>query len=235
MAATAALHGDTLVITFDRPPVNAFDLPAVRAIEAVFAEAAAVAPKGGVVVTGAGKAFSAGVDVKAYHGYGVADRREMALAITRGAAALLSIPRPVVAAVNGHALGGGFVLMLGADVRIMNDDVALCFGIPEAAQGVPFPAGPRAICAAELPAPLWRRLGLTGDTIASAELCDHGVVDALVPGERVLADAIARAQTMARQSEFEVVKRQVRGALIDAVAQLARCGEEPFLDAFGRA
>lgn len=233
MTATSVLHGDTLVITFDRPPVNAFDHPAVQKMEAAFAAAAAAAPRGGVVITGAGKTFSAGVDVKAYRSYTPARRRDMALAITRGVAALLSIPCPVVAAVNGHALGGGFVLVLGADIRVLNDDPSLKFGIPEAAQGVPFPAATSAICAAELPAPLWRRLGLTGDTISCSELLAHGVVDALAPGAEVLRLAIDRARNMAQQAEFNVVKRQVRGKLIESAQAMARDGYEPFLDAFG--
>ncbi len=235
MPITSALHGETLVLTFNRPPVNAFDLPAVRGIERAFREAASASPRGGVVVTGAGSTFSAGVDVKAYSAYGAQERREMALAITRGAAALLSIPCPVVTAVNGHALGGGFVLMLGGDFRIANGDPAVRFGIPEAAQGVPFPAGPCAICAAELPVALWRRLGLTGDVVAGGELLVHGVVDALAPADEILSAAIDRARCMAAQADFLVVKRQVRGPLIECVQALAARGDEPFLDAFGRA
>jgi enoyl-CoA hydratase len=234
MAATSVLHEGTLVITFDRPPVNAFDHPAVQEMEAVFAAAAAAAPRGGVVITGAGKTFSAGVDVKAYRSYAPARRHDMALAITRGVAALLSIPCPVVAAVNGHALGGGFVLMLGADLRVLNDDPSLKFGIPEAAQGVPFPAATSAICAAELPAPLWRRLGLTGETISSGELLAHGVVDTLAPGDQVLSVAVERARQTAAQAVFNVVKRQVRGQLIESAQAMARDGYEPFLDAFSR-
>jgi len=69
----------------------------------------------------------------------------MVLAITRMTAAVLSLSCPLVAAVNGHALGGGFVLMLCCDYRLAADDSTLRLGLTEARAGVPFPVGPTAI------------------------------------------------------------------------------------------
>jgi peptidoglycan/LPS O-acetylase OafA/YrhL len=95
-----------------------------------------------VVLTGGGQVFSAGVDTRAFARYSRDQRQAMVRAITRMVAQLLAIPVPVVAAVNGHALGGGFVLMLACDYRIAVDVEAAKFGMTEAQAGIPFPAGP---------------------------------------------------------------------------------------------
>src|SRR5262249_18500648 len=111
MPVTASLIDDTLLIVMDRPPVNALDLDMIAALEHVFADAVQKAPKNGVVLTGGGQVFSAGVDVRAFAAYSRDQRHAMVRAITRMVRQLIAIPRPVVSAVNGHAIGGGFVLM----------------------------------------------------------------------------------------------------------------------------
>src|SRR5215831_14634903 len=92
MIVTTSAIDETLLVTIDRPPVNALDLDAIAALEQVFAAATREVPSGGVVVTGRGQVFSAGVDTRAFAGYSRDQRRAM------------------VGAINGHALGGGFVL-----------------------------------------------------------------------------------------------------------------------------
>src|SRR5262249_34737956 len=142
MPIITSLIDNALLITIDRPPVNALDLDMITALEQAFAAAAHDAPKNGVMLTGGGNVFSAGVDTRAFAAYGSEQRHAMVLAITRMVARLLSIPSPVVAAVNGHALGGGFVLMLGCDYRIAVDNETAKLGMTEAQAGIPFPAGP---------------------------------------------------------------------------------------------
>ncbi len=220
------------IITIDRPPVNALDLDAIVALEAAFAGAASDCPRA-VVLTGAGSAFCAGVDTRAFGGYDRATRHQMVRAITRMVAVLLAIPVPVVAAVNGHALGGGFVLMLGGDYRLVADADGAKLGLTEAKAGVPFPAGPSAVIAAELAPSLLRRLTLTSATLGPAEAVAADIVDALVAPEDLIARACAAAVAMAAQPAFDAVKRQVRGPLAARVAALAASGEEPFLAAFG--
>ena len=148
---TVEEHAGVAVVSLARPPVNALDLPMIEELASTFARLANATPRIGVVLTGAGNTFSAGVDTKAFASYGREERHRMVLAITRMTGALLSLSCPLVAAVNGHALGGGFVLMLCCDYRLVADDRVLRLGLTEARAGVPFPAGPIAIMKHEMP------------------------------------------------------------------------------------
>jgi enoyl-CoA hydratase/carnithine racemase len=106
MAVTTSIIGETVLVVMDRRPVNALDLDTIVELEDVFADAGQKAPRNGVVLTGAGQVFSAGVDTRAFAAYNGDQRHAMVRAITRMVARLLAIAKPVVAAVNGHALGG---------------------------------------------------------------------------------------------------------------------------------
>lgn len=220
------------ILTLSRRPVNALDLDAVLACEEAFGRFAVTPPAIGLVLTGEGAAFSARVDVRAFSGYDRATRTRMVLAITRMTAALLSISAPTIVAINGHALGGGLVLALCCDYRLVVDDPSIRLGIPEAKAGVPFPAGPRQIIAHELPAPMLRRLALASEIVSPAALVGAGVMDENVPRETLADGALAAAQRLAAQPGFVAVKRQVRGGLADAVRSLAASGAEPGIEAF---
>jgi enoyl-CoA hydratase len=233
MSVTSSTADDALLVTIERPPVNALDLDTILALERSFAAAAQDAPKNGVVVTGGGQIFSAGVDTRAFAGYGREQRYEMVRAITRMVAQLVAIPIPVVAAVDGHALGGGFVLMLACDYRIATDSGAAKLGLTEAQAGIPFPAGPIEVMRHELAPELLRRLTLSSAVLSARELFEAGIIDALCPTEDVGPKSLAMAKQLAAQSGFRAVKRQIRGALAERLAALASTGEEPFLSAFG--
>jgi enoyl-CoA hydratase len=233
MTVNATPRGPGLLLTIDRPPVNALDLATIESLRAAFASVAADPPAGGVVLTGAGeRAFSAGVDTTAFAGYDAAHRRALVLAITDMTATLLSIACPVVAAVNGHALGGGFVLMLACDLRLAVQSEAARFGLTEAQAGVPFPAGPMEIVRNELPTTLLRRWTLSSEVVGTATLEEHNVIDALCPIHALVDTALQRAAALAALPAFATVKRQVRGPLAGRVATLAAQGDDPFLASF---
>jgi enoyl-CoA hydratase len=176
---TVEEHTGVAVVCLARPPVNALDLSMIEELESIFAHLANAAPRIGVVLTGAGNTFSAGVDTKAFVSYSREERRRMVLAITRMTAALLALPCPVIAAVNGHALGGGFVLMLCCDYRLVADEDALRLGLTEARAGVHFPAGPIAIMKHEMPEGLYvvqprRQPARSGPTWVGRRSCEQG-------------------------------------------------------------
>ena len=232
MTLNIAADCDLVVLTLNRPPVNALDLATILELEQAFSNLAAIPPKA-VILTGAGQNFCAGVDTKAFLGAPPAKRRETVLAISRMVAAYWAVPCPVVAAINGHALGGGFVLMLSADWRLAADSDAIKLGMTEAQAGVPFPAGPLAIIAHEVPSPLLRQLTLASQVFSPWSLTEARILDGLcVPGE-LLAKAKQAGRTMAAQPAFATVKRQLRGDLAARLGEIADSGEEPYLKGFG--
>jgi enoyl-CoA hydratase len=233
MTVATSTIDETLLLTIDRPPVNALDLDAITALDRVFAAAAREVPRGGVVLTGRGQVFSAGVDTRAFASYSREQRQATARAITQMVARLLAIPVPVVAAVNGHALGGGFVLMLGCDYRIAADVEAAKLGMTEAQAGIPFPAGPLEIIRHELSPELLRRLTLTSAVLRIRQLLDSSTIDELCAIDDLKSRSLAQAKSLAAQPAFRAVKQQIRGGLAQRLAALASAGQDPFLGDFG--
>jgi len=233
MTVTTSTINETLLLTIDRPPVNALDLEAIAALEQIFAAAAREIPRGGVVLTGGGAVFSAGVDTRAFASYSREQRQAMARAITQLVAQVLAIPVPVVAAVNGHALGGGFVLMLACDYRIGADVPTAKLGMTEAQAGIPFPAGPLEVMRHELaPEPL-RRLTLSSVVLSMRELLDIWTIDELCAVDDLRSRALVQAKRLAAQPAFRAVKRQIRGELAQRLAALAASGSDTCLSTFG--
>ena len=173
------------------------------------------------------------LDTRVFASYTRDQRHEMVRAITQMVARLLAIPVPVVAAVNGHALDGGFVLMLACDHRIAADVKSAKLGMTEAQAGIPFPAGPLEIMRHELAPELLRRLTLTSGVLSVRELLKIGVLDAPCEVDDLKSKSMAQAKRLAAQPAFRTVKREIRGGLAQRVAALAAAGQDPFLDAFG--
>lgn len=216
MAFQVKSQDGCVIVTLDRPPVNAVDPQTVAALGAW---AAAYEDEQPVVLTGAGASFSAGVDVRAFAAADTAGRQAFFAGITAMVRALVALPVPLVAAVNGHALGGGLVLALCADRRIAAEGAAR-YGLTEAKAGVPFPGGPIEVIKAEVPSALLRRMTLSSEIVSGQVLVEHGVFDLLAPPDEVLVRAIADARAMAAQPAFAAVKRQIRGGLTARLAAL---------------
>jgi enoyl-CoA hydratase len=216
MAFQVKSEDGCVIVTLDRPPVNAVDPQAVADLGAW---ARGFSGKQPVVLTGAGASFSAGVDVRAFAAADAAGRQAFFAGITAMVRALVALPVPLVAAVNGHALGGGLVLALCADRRIAAEGSAR-YGLTEAKAGVPFPDGPIEVIKAEVPSALLRRMTLSSEIVSGQVLVEHGVFDLLAPPDEVLVRAIADARAMAAQPAFTEVKRQIRGGLAARLAAL---------------
>lgn len=216
------------VVRLARPPVNAIDLGLIADLESAFA-AAETAGGEPLVLTGSPTCFSAGVDTRAVAAYGAPERRAMVLGIDRMLSRLYAHPGPMVAAVAGHALGGGLVLALACDVRLAASGVAK-IGLTEVTAGIPFPACAIAVVQAELAPPAVRTLCLTGRTIVAAEGVTLGLFDRVVPAAGLVDEAIATARSLAALRAYARVKAQVRGPTCARLARIVADEDDPLLD-----
>jgi enoyl-CoA hydratase len=215
-----------VVLTLDRPPVNALETEFVHELSAILADEGERAQS--IVLTGAGRAFSAGVDTKAAATLDRDGQRAGVVAINRLVTTLFGLPVPVVAAINGHALGGGLIIPLACDLVVATS--AECkLGLTEVVAGVPFPAAPLEVCRHRLSPPVYNNLCLTGRVIGPEEALALGVVDELAEPGDLTSRAVAVASQLAGYPAYARIKEQVRAA---ARAEIETAvGRDPLLRA----
>ncbi|HKS98759.1 MAG TPA: enoyl-CoA hydratase/isomerase family protein [Rugosimonospora sp.] len=198
-------HGDVRVVRLRHGKVNVLDLELLLALRDAFAglrDAAAV------VLTGEGRAFSAGVDLRRLLDGGPGYTAEFLPALSGACRAVFEHPRPVVAAVNGHAIAGGCVLVAACDRRYMSGGT---IGVSELAVGVPFPTVPLEVlrfAAGSATADLV----LSARTMSPAQGLAVGLVDEVVAPEQLMARALDEAERLARipAATFALTKTQLR-------------------------
>jgi enoyl-CoA hydratase/carnithine racemase len=180
------------LVTLQRPEKrNALSIDLRVELAEAFAALADDDGVGCVVLTGAGTAFCAGMDVTQFGGD--RDHKRRLVETSTGAfTAVGSCPKPVVAAVNGPALAGGFALALLCDVRIAAQQAA--FGFPEVPRGIP---ASYASARSALPGGISADLAFSGRTIDADEALRLGVVSEVVPGDRVVERSLELADRIA--------------------------------------
>jgi crotonobetainyl-CoA hydratase len=211
--------GRVLVVTIDRPEVmNALHPPANRELGEAFDAFAADAELWVAILTGAGdRAFSAGNDLKFQASGG--GRLEIPPAGFGGLTSRFDLAKPVIAAVNGLALGGGFEIVLACDLVVASESAS--FGLPEPRVGLAALAGglhrlPRQI-------PLKQAMGmiLTGRRISAREAQALGLVNEVVPPGEVLAaarrwaDAILECSPLSVRTSKQVATQGLRFASLE--------------------
>jgi enoyl-CoA hydratase/carnithine racemase len=216
---TVETHGEVALVRIDRPPANALDLELLEEGSAAVADLRAAEP-GAVVLVGREGFFSAGVDLKAVPTLDRDGQRAMVDGINRLFLAWYSFPRPVVCAVNGHAIAGGLILALCGDHRVGAGAGKL--GLTELRVGIPYPAAAMAIVRAELPPPTVRALALRAElTEAGPHAVELGLLDELCASDRLIERSLHVAAGLAElpRAAYTRVKDQLRGA---TVAELER-------------
>lgn len=180
------------VLRLDRPKLNALDAAMQRRIGELAEEAGERTDVAAVVVTGGPSVFAAGADIKEMAAMGPADMVRHAALLQEAFRAVAMLPKPVVAAVNGYALGGGCELALCADIRIAADDAT--FGQPEIKLGVvPGAGGTQRLARLVGPARA-KEMIFTGRFVGAAEALRIGLVDQIVPPDHVLDTALEWAR-----------------------------------------
>lgn len=189
------------VVTMDIPPVNAQDRQFHEEMMLVFDRFSEMSEVRVAILTGAGKNFSAGADVKARAAveWAPGERWQHARRARECFNAICECKKPVIAAINGPALGAGLALAASCDILVAADSASL--GLPEIGLGR---IGGAKHAMRLFGHSLARRMVLTGHRVAGAELYRLGVVEACVPQGELMAKAGEIAREIAAKSPLGI-------------------------------
>ncbi len=195
-------RGHIEILTINRPEArNAVNGAVSAGLSAALDELAGDDEVWVVILTGSGdRAFCAGMDLKAF-----ASGESAAIMSANGGFGGVTereFPKPLIAAVNGVALAGGFEIMLSCDLVVAAEHAR--FGIPEVSRGLMAAAGGLIRLPKRIPLAIAYELALTGDPIDAERAFGLGLVNRVVPGDRVLAEALTLAGRIAENAPLAV-------------------------------
>ncbi|WP_226575316.1 enoyl-CoA hydratase/isomerase family protein [Acuticoccus sediminis] len=203
------------LVTLNRPPVNALDRATRRAIVATFDEISDRDDIRVAVLTGAGKVFCAGADLK--------DRPDAELKgdfldhnrITRETAnSIRECAKPVIAAVNGAALGAGLGLMAACDIYFAAEEAT--FGMPEIDVGL---AGGASMLKTLFGRSTMRRMFFTGKRLTAAELHEKNIIEAVTSRADLVPTAMEVARNIAAKSPLAIMYAKQACNMVDLMPQ----------------
>ncbi len=230
MIRTEVIDGTILVIEMDRPPANAIDQMMSDGLDAAFTRFEMEDALRVCIVTGAGERFfSAGWDLKEVAS-GHDDESSFGRGGYMGLTERWSLVKPVIAAVNGTAAGGGFELALACDLVVAAEGCR--FVLPEVRHGLVAEGGGAIRAPRRLPPMLAMELLLTGRAATAEELQRHGFVNRVVPAAEVLPAALVLARVICEAAPTavaatkEIVRRTSHLSVPDAYAEM-RGGDLP--------
>ena len=225
-------HKNTIaILTLNRPEKrNAFNFEFLRELQQAFDNLAQKSTIRILILTGAREnVFSSGVDLNELIQFkNVEEARQFAIQLERTNESLLQFPRPVIAAINGHALGGGFGLASNADIRLLAPEAKI--GFPAVRLGAILPAG----CTLRLNALVGmgrsRELLLSGRIVEADEAKHIGLVNEIVPKNQLMDRAFEIAESMLSGSNqaLEMTKQLVNQELLVQIKQYALASSENF-------
>ena len=190
-------RGRTEILTLNRPEArNAMSPELSLLLDQAFDELDGDQEVLAVVLTGAGPVFCAGADLKVIAGGNAAGINAPVGGF--GGLAWRDFSKPVIAAVNGPAVAGGFELVLACDLVVAAEHAV--FGLPEVQRGLLAAAGGPIRLAHRVPLPTAMEIVITGDPISAGRAYELGLVNRVVPGDRVVDEAVALAERIARNS-----------------------------------
>jgi enoyl-CoA hydratase/carnithine racemase len=187
-------------LRLDRPKLNALNAAMQAEIREAATEATERDDVRAVVLYGGERTFAAGVDVKEMAEMSYVDMVRQSGPLQAAFTAVARIPKPVVAAVTGYALGGGFELTLCADVRFAAEDAVV--GQPEVLLGVMPGAGGTQRLTRLIGPSKAKEVIFTGRFVKADEALALGMVDRVVPTERVYEEALAWAGQFAAAASY---------------------------------
>src|SRR3954453_12719352 len=188
-------HGRVRVVVIDRPDrANAIDLETAEALAGTLDELEHDDDTWAVILTGAGeRVFSAGMDLKAVQ----AGEADAINGVSGGFAGIVrrDFSKPIVAAVNGAAMGGGFEIVLACDLVVAAEHAR--FGLPEVTRGLMAASGGAVRLPQRLPWPVAMELLLLGEPLDAARALALQLVNRIVPAAEVVDAAVELAERLA--------------------------------------
>jgi len=173
-----------------------------------------------LILTGGGQIFSAGVDLLRVLDGGPVYLTTFLPALRTVFETLFCFPKPVIAAINGHAIAGGCVLACAADYRLMAAQTGR-IGVPELHVGVPFPAIALEIMRNVVAPHQFSAVLYSGTTFDPAQALDRGLVDAIAASDTLMEQAVTAAETLTvlPSSAFALTKQQIRLPFLQRVRE----------------
>ena len=214
-------RGALTILRMEHGKVQAFDLEFLSDLIDAFQQSETSSAKA-LVLTGTGKTFSAGVDLFRLLEEGRPYLESFLPKLNEMLQRVFLFPKPVVCAINGHAIAGGCVLSSACDYRMMNSEGGQ-IGVPELIVGVPFPLLPFEIVRFSMAPQHVQRVIYTGKTYAPQEAMQAGLLDELAGPEPLLQKACEVAAQFGAipSSSFRIVKEHLRKPVWDRVARYA--------------
>jgi len=203
-------NGPVATVTIDSPPVNALSRDVIDQLKDRFDELDQNAALRAVILTGNGKSFVAGADISEMPNWTVDEAERVT---RKGQQLFLRIEQfrvPVIAAVNGYALGGGLELAMACDIRIVSEKAKL--GLPETALGTVPGYGGTYRLQKLVPQGMANLMIYSADPVSAARALQIGLADEVVPPDALLPRAREVAETIASRGPIAVrlAKRAMR-------------------------
>lgn len=237
MAIDLERRGPVAIVTMNRPEaLNAFNGEQLRLLAETFDEIGTDAEIRCVILTGAGeRAFAAGADIKEMKDLDGVSGLAFGRAGHRATRSVEELPQPVIAAVNGFALGGGCELALAADIRLASENAV--FAQPEVTLGIPPGWGGSQRLPRLVGPGLASELIFTGRRVKSEEALRIGLVNAVYPLDQLmdvaiqLAESIAANSPLAVRSAKQLIRLAFNGQTTNGLDSEARAFGEAFTTA----
>ena len=204
--------GDVVTLRLAHGKVSVLDLELLDAMALAFTELATSDARA-VILTGTGSIFSAGVDLFRIVNEGADYVDRFFPALSRLVLDLFGFPKPLIVAVNGHAIAGGCIFTLCGDYRLMAAGAGR-IGVPELLVGVPFPAAILEIVRFAIPPQHLQMLMYTGRTVVPEEAWRFGIIDEVTDDLPARAGEVARHLASLPPQAFALAKRQLRDRAI---------------------
>ena len=206
------------ILYMDRPPVNSLDVAFLQELAKGAESISADAGIRALVLTSRLKVFCAGLDLKMASQMDLDAWSRYEIELDHGFGKLLNLPKPVIAAINGAALGGGMVIALASDFRFIAEEKGT-LGLPEVNMGIPLLGGSTPLLARVVTRAAAMEIALSGNSYRSQEALSIGLVHRVFKDEELLEKSVAFAQGLIEKGPIAmaVIKRCINESLREEI------------------